>query len=384
MPATTAETLSLVTRNVSVAPLVLLSAADHYGRSAKGTKKRVVGVLLGQNDGKNVRVSNSFAVPFEEEEKDPSVWFLDHNFVENMNDMFKKINAREKLIGWYHSGPKLRASDLEINELFKRYTPNPLLVIIDVQPKEVGVPTDAYFAVEEIKDVGHSAFVCLRLLPRLLTLIPQTQDGTTTTKTFVHTPSIIEAEEAEEIGVEHLLRDIRDVAVGTLSTRITSQLQSLQGLHLRLRDIGQYLQKVLDRELPVNHAILGNLQDVFNLLPNLSTPKATPYPGQLENGMDATHTDNSELARAMSIKTNDQLMAIYLSSLIRAITAFHDLIENKIQNRQQQEEKEGKKDDEKDEKDAAKANGVANGDAKEGKDADKEKEKEKDKDKRKG
>jgi 26S proteasome regulatory subunit N8 len=61
MPATTAETLSLVPRNVSVAPLVLLSAADHYGRSAKGTRKRVVGVLLGQNDGKNVRVSNSFA-----------------------------------------------------------------------------------------------------------------------------------------------------------------------------------------------------------------------------------------------------------------------------------------------------------------------------------
>lgn len=71
-----------------------------------------------------------------------------------MNDMFKKINAREKLIGWYHTGPKLRASDLEVNELFKRYTPNPLLVIVDVQPKEVGVPTDAYFAVEEIKDVS--------------------------------------------------------------------------------------------------------------------------------------------------------------------------------------------------------------------------------------
>lgn len=92
-------------------------------------------------------------MPFEEDEKDPSVWFLDHNYVEGMNDMFKKVNAREKLIGWYHTGPKLRASDLEINELFKRYTPNPLLVIIDVQPKEVGVPTDAYFAVEEIKDV---------------------------------------------------------------------------------------------------------------------------------------------------------------------------------------------------------------------------------------
>lgn len=62
MPATTAETLSLVNRTVSVAPLVLLSAADHYGRSVQGlSRKRVVGVLLGQNDGQNVRVSNSFA-----------------------------------------------------------------------------------------------------------------------------------------------------------------------------------------------------------------------------------------------------------------------------------------------------------------------------------
>ncbi|OQE40039.1 hypothetical protein PENCOP_c006G01388 [Penicillium coprophilum] len=344
MPATTADTLSLVNRSVTVAPLVLLSVADHYGRTAKGTRKRVVGVLLGENSGDNVRVSNSFAVPFEEDEKDPSVWFLDHNFVESMRDMFKKINAREKLVGWYHSGPKLRASDLEINELFKKYTPNPLLVIVDVQPKEVGVPTDAYFAVDEIKD-----------------------DGTTTSRTFVHTPSIIEAEEAEEIGVEHLLRDIRDVAVGTLSTRITSQLQSLQGLHLRLRDIGQYLQKVLDKELPVNHAILGNLQDVFNLLPNLSTPPAT-----LRTSGQEPQIENSELARAMSVKTNDQLMAIYISSLIRAITAFHDLIDNKIQNRQQQEESETKRDQEtngtKEDKDVKKA-GSPNGEQKEEQDS---------------
>lgn len=103
--------------------------------------------------GSGHEADDARTVPFEEDDKDPSVWFLDHNYIESMNDMFKKVNAREKLIGWYHSGPKLRASDLLINELFKRYTPNPLLVIIDVQPKDVGVPTDAYFAVEEIKDV---------------------------------------------------------------------------------------------------------------------------------------------------------------------------------------------------------------------------------------
>ena len=82
-------------------------------------------------------------------------------------------------------------------------------------------------------------------------------------------------------------------------------------------------------------------------------------------------SDNSELARAMSIKTNDQLMSIYLSSLIRAITAFHDLIENKIQNRQAQEDKEAKRGEEKKEETAKKTedrlvNGTVEGKEKEG------------------
>lgn len=59
MPPTLGDAVPSIT--VSIAPLILLSACDHYGRSAKGTRKRVVGVLLGQNSGGSVRVSNSFA-----------------------------------------------------------------------------------------------------------------------------------------------------------------------------------------------------------------------------------------------------------------------------------------------------------------------------------
>ena len=60
------------------------------------------------------------------------------------------------MIGWYHTGPKLRASDQEINDLFKRFIARPVMVIVDVRPQTVGIPTDAYFAVEEIKDVSVS------------------------------------------------------------------------------------------------------------------------------------------------------------------------------------------------------------------------------------
>merc|ERR1711890_21209 len=104
-----------------------------------------------------------------------------------MGEMFKKINAKEKLIGWYHSGPKLKASDLKKN------------------------------------------------------------DGSAAEKTFIHVPSLIEAEEAEEIGVEHLLRDIRDQAAGNLSLRVTQTYQSLLGLHQKLRDIATYLEKVYNK-----------------------------------------------------------------------------------------------------------------------------------------
>ena len=91
-----------------VHPLVLLSAVDHYNRVARDTKKRVVGMLLGSVSKGVVDVTNSFAVPFEEDERDQNIWFLDHSFHEQMMAMFKKVNASEKLVGWYSTGPKIR------------------------------------------------------------------------------------------------------------------------------------------------------------------------------------------------------------------------------------------------------------------------------------
>ena len=55
-----------------------------------------------------------------------------------MYGMFKKVNAREKIVGWYHTGPKLHQNDIAINELIRRYQTNSVLVVIDAKPKELG------------------------------------------------------------------------------------------------------------------------------------------------------------------------------------------------------------------------------------------------------
>ena len=88
-------------------------------------------------------VSNSFAVPFDEDEKDNTVWYLDHQYLEQMYSMFKKVNAKERIVGWYHTGPKLHPNDIKINDLLRNYCSNSVLVIIGAKPR-IGLPTEAY------------------------------------------------------------------------------------------------------------------------------------------------------------------------------------------------------------------------------------------------
>lgn len=38
------------------------------------------------------------SVPFDEDDKDKSVWFLDHDYLENMYGMFKKVNGKDLCI----------------------------------------------------------------------------------------------------------------------------------------------------------------------------------------------------------------------------------------------------------------------------------------------
>ncbi|CAM9741887.1 unnamed protein product [Scytosiphon promiscuus] len=271
---------------VVVHPLVLLSTVDHYNRVAKDSKKRVVGVLLGSKYKGTVDVTNSFAVPFEEDLRNPNIWYLDHNFLEGMFAMFKKVAAKERICGFYSTGPKIRENDLAIAELFKRFCPNPVYVIIDVRPDVEGIPTTAYITTEEVE-----------------------ADGKEIQKTFKHLASSVGALEAEEVGVEHLLRDINDPSVSSLANQIKHKLSALSGLKSKLEEMQTYLKNVLDGKLPVNNQIVYNMQNIFNLLPNLNV---------------------DELVRSMLVKTNDMHLVIYVSALIRSVVALHDLVNNKI------------------------------------------------------
>ena len=75
------------------------------------------------------------------------------------------------------------------------------------------MPTEAYASVEEVSDDGELV------------------------KNFIHIPSDIEATEEEEIGIEHLLRDIKDVSVGDLSKQVSNKIQSLKTFTSKVDDM---------------------------------------------------------------------------------------------------------------------------------------------------
>ncbi|VDN40658.1 unnamed protein product [Gongylonema pulchrum] len=75
-----------------------------------------------------------------------------------------------------------------------------------------------------------------------------------------------------------------------------------------------------------------SLQEVLNLLPDVTSP---------------------QFVEAHNVQTNDQLMCVYMGSLVRTVIALHNLIDNKLSLQKSEKEKEkseGKKEEKKEEK----------------------------------
>lgn len=314
--------------SIGIHPLVLLSVVDHYNRVAKDTKKRVVGCLLGERYKGQVNISNSFAVPFDEEERPPKTWFLDYNYLEDMFRMFRRVNAREKIVGWYSSGPKIRHNDKDIQRLFNKYCLNPVYLIVRVNENASnGLPVDGYASINVVRDDGRNDHE------------------------FAHKPVEIVSTDAEEVGVEHLLRNIQDdTQLSTITNEVGHKITGLRALTQKLEQIESYLSDVVSKSLPINQDILQSLQLMFNLMPNLSKQR---------------------VVKAFSSNANDQILAIYLASVIRSVLALDKLIDNKLENNQRErksEESARKKREEADKKEAEDKKKKEEGEVKESED----------------
>jgi len=107
--------------------------------------------------------------------------------------MFKKINVKEKVLGWYVTGKTFKPQDLDINELIADYCKDPVLIVVDVANKHSQeLPTKAFLSFRRINDKGFLE------------------------RNFRNLTCFVSAFEPEEVGVEHLVREIKDLNMNSL------------------------------------------------------------------------------------------------------------------------------------------------------------------------
>jgi 26S proteasome regulatory subunit N8 len=282
--------LSAIPTAVDVHPLVLLSVVDHFNRinAKSNASKRVVGLLLGNvlkaDDGESrLDITTCFAVPFDESNKDPAVWFLDVNYAEDMWMMYKKVLPRIKVVGWYSSGPDISVNDVDMHLLVaERFCPSPIYCIVNADPTKKGAPVAAYTTTES--------------------------RGANVAVEFRNVHTNLGAVEAEEIGIEHLLRDLTDSTVSTLSTKVEDRHLALLQLEQMLGNIETYLNDVVAGRLPVCAEILTLLQEITNISPVVHQLKTSS---------------------GMLVATNDAALATMLAAMSRTVTSLYDVIVNR-------------------------------------------------------
>ncbi|CUE60898.1 proteasome regulatory non-ATPase subunit 8, putative, partial [Bodo saltans] len=196
--------------------------------------------------------------------------------------MYKKVLPKISVVGWYSSGPTICANDMNLHLLIaNRFCANPVYCVVNTDATKKATPVLAYTTIAG-------------------------RDGAAVE--FRNVPTNLGALEAEEIGIEHLLRDLTDSTVTTLSTQVLDRQLSLQRLEQMLTTLQQYLLDVADGRLPMCLDILEIVQEIVNLRPRLHQLKAS---------------------KEMVMWTNDSALSTFVAAASRCVMALYDVILNR-------------------------------------------------------
>jgi len=118
-------------------------------------------------------------------------------------------------------------------------------------------------------------------------------------------PTIVDILKVEDIGVEHLLLDIKDVDMSEIGTTLTNSVHGFAALKHELRGISAYLANVIAGRLPVDNEITSIAQSVFNLLPNLGL---------------------RDTVESLATKSDDSAFMVFVSRLCRSVVPLRELV----------------------------------------------------------
>jgi len=274
---------------IFVHPLVVVNLSDHYTREKCVHKNpRVFGVLLGQQEGRRVEISNSFEMLLVDGQIDPE-------FMKTRQDQFFRVFEKEscEILGWYSTGTKIMDGDIHIHEQMETYNESPLYLMLNNEQKPSSKQQD----------------VALSMFDTVVKIV----DNKPVTS-FQKLNHSIATTEIERIGVDHIVHDTSGV-VSQFAAHATTMHQSIKMLHTRISVLKNYVEAVKAGKLPADQNILKDISAVCSQLPAI---------------------DSGEFKEALFTEYNDALLLTYLATITKASSSTNEMLEkfNATQDRQ--------------------------------------------------
>ena len=125
---------------IQVHPLVVMNIADHLTRARYRTKTppRVIGVILGKQEGRILEIANTIETKFEVKGSDI---LIDENFTQTRIAAYKTMYPDLDCLGWYSAdaktGPEVKfdvpsAKDVNIlKNVITKFAENPLMLMMN-------------------------------------------------------------------------------------------------------------------------------------------------------------------------------------------------------------------------------------------------------------
>jgi len=269
--------------NIKVHPLVVMSIADHYTRDKiQVSKDRVIGTLFGTQTGREVDVLESFEIAWKVDAAGNVE--INQTAFEDDQKLFKSAYATYECLGWYSTGDKPRAKDIELHQLMTKYNERPLYLMLDPKAKaERDLPVSVY--IEEVH-----------------------VDKGTTTNALVKTKFEIVADEAERITAVHCAKVAGSGGEtgSALLPHLSTLSKAIGALNSRVSVLHRFLQDVQSGKVKPDQKILREIKGMCHRLPTM---------------------DSEQFTEDFLGEYNDALLVTYLSTITKGTHMIGDVVD---------------------------------------------------------
>ncbi|GAA5826308.1 hypothetical protein JCM5353_003787 [Sporobolomyces roseus] len=286
---------------VSLHPLPLLNISDHYTRQSLNHSNpsiRVVGGLLGTQQGRQIDIINSFELALlEPPSNSPDQLNLDHTYFTTRRDQFRQVFPTFDFLGWYTIGDSPSPSETSLHKQFLTYNESPLFLQLSPARPSSQTGKDLPLAIYE-------------------TVLEPRENGEPE-PTFVKVEYEIETGEAEKVAVDEVSQVQDDTTKAGTSSSATALIATLQSqrnalsmLSSRVNQITTYLQAISEGKAKKDDETLRQIQALVSGLK-----------GQ---------TGGGDLEKEFMTEYNDALLTTYLSSLTKQLLTANELLDKQL------------------------------------------------------